>query len=187
MKTGQRAYIVIKNAGAEIRLASATWGGGDIALVGLHYSYEIHNLGRTPATILDTRSAVSLPDGWHPFGPDMFKHVDLSQMKLGWQGYISQSGTERAIEIKGYTVSGEARKELLEYFTLNNDPARRYLANMPIVSMSTGLEFVDVFGDRHTVTWHTRAEVSAVANDSDERDILRSIDWGLHRLLSQLR
>jgi hypothetical protein len=176
MKIGQRAYVVLRNG--EFRLSPVRGGGNGEGSTEYRFTVQVHNLGRTPASLVD--------------------------MKLEYHGgkalYRSNSGTRnppeqrftKLIPLSGQIGPGDyvlhsereffsVHRQYAEYAAIYDQIPRNQLVDAEILAfglaMRGSLRYKDVFGEGHTTDWcweilYTRFERNCTADDSES-----IVDW----------
>jgi hypothetical protein len=179
MKVGQRAYISIENSGSSISLIRAVRdvaGGGTAPSLGvaIEQSFRMRNSGRTPASLKTLTLKFYTPDGWW-IGADSRNRYSRDGR---WWIYKQPMGNEIGQESNrtftnsyGFGLSEHAVRAYQHYLLNKTFPEGDFgtFAEAYPVQVLCTLEFVDVFGDTHTVNWQDQAQQISLRDTAPRR------------------
>lgn len=174
MKVGQRAYLTIRNARALTGLLF-----GDLPLakpacqLGVVHLYEVHNLGRTPGSVVGNVQSVTYPDEWIDVAKSVRQRYGLEQIDEGngWRGAVSQDSNAQVGETFSFQVPYDQCKQIAAYIEFSkafakdnslraDDVALGGMLHIAKLHVRGWIAFKDVFGDTYPLRWSTQPTLS---------------------------
>lgn len=172
MKVAQRAYLVLRNGESEFRHPARFPVNGFAGLSSVGWGFEIHNIGRSPATVLGHSVRVFTPPLWTiqpllmpwltvmPKGtmePKNARVVPLDDGAVFTELDIGEVPQEGSIEGRRGSATfylGEDQMAEVSKRDAHNAKPSGGIGRMEVGARLTGsLLFRDVFGDTHKIRW----------------------------------